>query len=192
MKSIRIIFVACALILGAQSCYGPFQLTRNLHEWNGTVGDKFTNSLVFFAFVVIPVYEVTILVDGVVLNTIEFWTGNNPIAMKEGEVKTKKVRSKGNTYLITASHCRYDIEIIAGDASGQKATLIYEKTDESWNLLTPHGLKKLVRKNNNKLEKSTLIDIFRPDGTFITLNAETTSAQEVQQLLMPELLTVVE
>lgn len=98
MKKINIFLLAClffTLSIGQTGCYGPFRLTKNLHEWNGTVGDKFTNALVFFAFVVIPVYEVAVLVDGLVLNTIEFWSGDNPIAMKEGEKDVQIVKKDG-------------------------------------------------------------------------------------------------
>ena len=40
------------------SCIGNFALTRKLLGWNKQVGNKFVNELVFFAFWVIPVYEI--------------------------------------------------------------------------------------------------------------------------------------
>ena len=36
---------------------------------------KFVNELVFFAFWILPVYEVSGLADLLVLNSIEFWSG---------------------------------------------------------------------------------------------------------------------
>ena len=49
------------------SCIGSFGLTNKLLSWNEQVGNKFVNELVFFAFWIIPVYEVTCLADVLVL-----------------------------------------------------------------------------------------------------------------------------
>ncbi len=60
-------------------CYGSFQLTQGLHEWNGQVTDnRFINWLLFLGLVIVPVYEISLLVDGLFFNSIEFWTGDNP------------------------------------------------------------------------------------------------------------------
>jgi len=74
-----------ALATAASGCYGQFALTRKLYEWNGSLGNKFLNTVVMWAFLIIPVYEVCSFVDLVVLNLIEFWTGTNPMAVLEHE-----------------------------------------------------------------------------------------------------------
>jgi hypothetical protein len=58
-------------------CYGSFALTKKLHTWNGQVSNKWVNTLIFWAFIIIPVYEVCTLADGIVINVIEFWSGKN-------------------------------------------------------------------------------------------------------------------
>jgi hypothetical protein len=69
------------LLLGAVTvhstgCFGSFALTHKLYGFNqGVSGNKFIRWLVFLGFVILPVYEVIILADGLVLNSIEFWTG---------------------------------------------------------------------------------------------------------------------
>ena len=74
--------LALCLSLGVTTttaCYGSFEMTRSLHQWNGqATNDKFVNWLLFVGLVIIPVYKVSLLVDGFVFNSIEFWTGNNP------------------------------------------------------------------------------------------------------------------
>ena len=70
--------MAAALLLGG--CYGPFHLTRRVHTWNGQVGDKWINELVFLLLGFIPVYSVSIWADALIFNSIEFWTGDNPMA----------------------------------------------------------------------------------------------------------------
>ena len=72
------------------SCIGSFNLTQKLYSWNKSAGDKWVNELVFIALCVIPVYEIAIAVDALVLNSIEFWTDENPIAATE----TKQIETK--------------------------------------------------------------------------------------------------
>ncbi len=67
-------------------CYGPFNLTRKLHDWNGKVGDrstqgKWVNEAVFLGLNILPVYTFALLGDAIVFNSIEFWTGNNPVKL---------------------------------------------------------------------------------------------------------------
>lgn len=70
------------------SCYGSFGLTHKLHGWNGTIGNKFARWLVFLGLVIIPVYGITLVVDALILNSMEFWTGSSPVA---------RVERRGNT-----------------------------------------------------------------------------------------------
>jgi len=61
-------------------CYGSFALTKKVHEWNGEVSpNKFVQWLVFLGLNVIPVYGIAVAVDVLVANTLEFWTGSNPV-----------------------------------------------------------------------------------------------------------------
>ena len=69
----------------ALSCYGHFPLTRAVYRMNGDVGKslgedqtarKLVQSVVMWVLVIIPVYGVAIVADVVVLNLIEFWTGD--------------------------------------------------------------------------------------------------------------------
>ena len=73
--------LALALLVPALSgCYGPFNLTRKVHKWNGQVGQsKWTNEFVFLGLAVLNVYTVSALADAVVFNTWEFWSGHNPV-----------------------------------------------------------------------------------------------------------------
>ena len=69
------------LLLGAISvhssgCFGSFALTHKLYGFNkGISGNKFIRWLVFLGLVILPVYEILLVADGLVLNSIEFWTG---------------------------------------------------------------------------------------------------------------------
>jgi len=64
----------------ATSCYGPFNLTRRLHHWNGTVDGEWGNEGIFLLCAIIPVYGVCMLGDALIFNSIQFWGGENPIS----------------------------------------------------------------------------------------------------------------
>ena len=98
-----------AVLLGATAvsmtgCYGSFALTSKLHDWNGQVSQKkFVNELVFLGLCILPAYELTVLGDGLIFNSIEFWGEKNPIAMKSGEVEESTILHEGQINKITKS-----------------------------------------------------------------------------------------
>ena len=88
--------LACSMLFS--SCIGSFRLWNNLKEWNLGVGDKFVNEVVFLAFNIIPVYGVAYLADVLVLNSIEFWSGENPVAL--AGTSEKIVGKSGQEYIL--------------------------------------------------------------------------------------------
>lgn len=96
-----------ALALFASGCYGPFNLTRRLYQWNGQVGrDKWEREFVFLILIWAPVYEVVSLADAVVFNSMEFWTGKNPVdrpsaSWRDGQPRTKRLVRKDSSALLT-------------------------------------------------------------------------------------------
>ena len=64
------VLLLCATMLFS-SCIGSFRLTNKLKDWNESIGDKWVNELVFLAMHIIPVYEVSIFVDAVVLKDVK-------------------------------------------------------------------------------------------------------------------------
>ena len=95
-------FKTCALLLAvafmASGCYGPFRLTKKLHTWNGEVGGKWPNEFVFLVLLWVPVYGLSMLGDALIFNSVEFWTGDNPIdSASAGEPGTRTKRiAKGS------------------------------------------------------------------------------------------------
>lgn len=67
-----------AATLGS-GCWGSFSLTGKVYDWNGTFGSKWASWGVFLVFIILPVYGTLLFLDAVIFNTIEFFSGNNPI-----------------------------------------------------------------------------------------------------------------
>ncbi len=166
IKKFLAVMLIIALGIFQTSCIGSFSLTSSLHSWNSNVGSKIVNELVFIAMVIIPVYEVTILVDGIVLNTIEFWSGSNPMTMQEGETDTQIVQQNGVKYRVTASKNRFDFEQLKGQEKGTKGALVYNPETQSWSYEGENQSFKLVEMANNGTA-----NVFLPNGKVINVEA---------------------
>ena len=109
------------------------------------IGDKFVNELVFLAMHIVPVYEITIFADILVLNSIEFWTGNKALA-NSGDVKVVK-NTKGEDVTITANEDGYSV------SNGETAmNFIFNEADNSWNVEYNNVVNKLMTIDGNNAQ----------------------------------------
>lgn len=169
-KSARKLITVMALIgfLGATTaCYGPFNVTKSLHRWNGQikgndpVADKWMRELVFLGLVILPVYEFAALGDAIIFNSIEFWTGNNPVkAGSEGNEGRTRVAQVADTTIAVAFEGDGNSASVSYSKEGQiirTGTILatdegYQLTDEKGHLLYAaeraiHGGVNLVNEN---------------------------------------------
>lgn len=136
MRRVVLSILAGVLLATSASCYGPFRLTKKVHAWNGTLGNDIVEEIVFLAFVIIPVYGVCGFLDGVVLNTIEYWTGN--VLITEGEApvpgeERRIARADGGESVVTyLGEGRVRLE------EGGVVTVI-ERTEAGYRLLDAKG-----------------------------------------------------
>ena len=76
---LAVTLVAAALLVSG--CYGPFTLTRKVYNWNGQVSDnKWVVETVFLICSWLPIYGIAGLADALIFNSVEFWTGRNPLS----------------------------------------------------------------------------------------------------------------
>jgi len=100
-KRIVAAIVVGSLLTVTTACYGPFNLTRNVYHWNsnikgsGEVNEKWMKEFVFFGMIIIPVYMFSALLDAFIFNSIQFWSGDNPVKASElgsdGQTKVAQV-----------------------------------------------------------------------------------------------------
>ena len=158
-------FLVAAVLSGSllfSSCVGSFGLFNRLTTWNQSLGNKFVNELVFLAFNIVPVYGVAYLADALVINSIEFWSGSNPMA-NVGDVK--KVKGENGNYMAKTLENGYSIK------EGETASmdLIYDKEANTWNVVANGESAELVKMNNDGTA-----DLFLPNGEKmnVTLDAQ--------------------
>ena len=152
--------LVCAVLAGSllfTSCIGSFKMWNGLKDWNQGVGDKLVNELVFIALHIVPVYEIAYLADLVVLNTIEFWSGSNPMASNE----VKEIKGENGKYLVKSNNNGYTI---TNKDDNQSMDLVYNQETQTWNAVTDTENIELVKINNNGT-----VSINMQNGTSMTV-----------------------
>ncbi len=127
-----VVLVTLLTFTGAASgCYGGFNLTRSLLKWNGNIrvsDDKGVNGVVRSAVMVVlwavPVYEIAILADALIVNTMEFWTGTNPV----------QVNAEPTIRTVDTGEERY-IQMFSRTALGKEMRIDYYKEGRYVNTL---------------------------------------------------------
>ena len=98
MKKLICLFLGVTLLL--TGCTGSFHLTRNVWQFHRGMEGEWTDELVFLGCVILPVYGLASLGDAIIFNSIEFWTGENPITVK-ADTEKRIVKSSDKTATIT-------------------------------------------------------------------------------------------
>lgn len=164
MKKINLKMAATVMICGAflfTSCIGSFGLHSKLISWNQSIGTKFVNELVYLAFNIIPVYGVCYLADALVINSIEFWSGSNPLA-SIGDVK--QVKGENGNYLVETLENGYSI---TKEGETTSMELVYNKELNTWNVVSEGVSTELLQLNNNGTAQMTL-----PNGEEMTVSLD--------------------
>ena len=165
MKKINIKVMALLLMgsVAYSSCIGSFGLLNAYAKWQTSMtGNKFVNGIVgiILGSVAVPV---CMAADLLILNTIEFWSGSNPVASNVG--KTQKVLgSDGRFYAVTTLKNGYEVKSPTGEVS----YFLHDAQTDTWSLQQNGVTTELFRYNG--------------DGTLTTLSGKasqlTVSADE--------------
>lgn len=176
MKKFNLKMAATVMICGSflfSSCIGSFGLHSKLVSWNQGIGTKFVNELVYLAFNIVPVYGVCYLADALVINSIEFWSGSNPMA-SIGDVK--KVKGENGDYLAETLENGYSITKEGETASME---LIYNKELNTWNVVADGVSTELLQMNNDGTAQMTL-----PNGEEMTVTLDAQGVAAARQATM--------
>lgn len=169
--------VVVAFLTTSTACFGPFNLTKNVYHWNsgikgsGEVNDKWMKELVFFGMIVVPVYMFSALLDAFIFNSIQFWTGENPVkaTLLEQDGMTR-VAHVGDTTVKWAT--REDGALVTYERRGsieRRATIA----------AAPSGYR-LADEHGHMLAEAQ----YQPDGSIVLLDQD---CQVVQQWSVEQL-----
>ena len=167
-------------------CFGSFGLTVGLWNWNSSLG-KWPGELVFLIIgVILPIYGIAAFIDVIILNTIEFWTGSNPMAMGPNDMEKQVVVGKdGNTYEIVATQNRFDIRQLDGSNAGNVQSLVYNAETSTWSYQDATQSIKLASLSNN----GATVQVYAPNGQVAIVPSNMTDKAQIQAVVEDQLET---
>lgn len=135
-KPLVVAIMASSVLL--TGCMGKFAVTKKVYGWNRhATGDRWVNEFIFFGMaVILPVYSLTLLADGIIFNSVEWWSGSNPVAAA-GQQK-RVIGADGSEALMTL---RADgaIDVQGTSAKGQHSSFTLVRRDDTVIVLDEKG-----------------------------------------------------
>ncbi|MDR3266096.1 MAG: DUF3332 domain-containing protein [Tannerella sp.] len=153
------------------SCLGSFVLLNRLVTWNKSVDDDWVNELVFLALCIVPVYEVALFIDSVVLNSIEFWTGDNPA---QAGVQTQQIETENGLYTITTDANGHKIQKAGSD---EIVEFRFNKDENSWSLVAMDEVTPLFQFVGDNQAK-----VYLADGSTMTVSLDQAGLMAFRQV----------
>ena len=171
--------VATLLLAGAlvcTSCIGSFSLFNKYEKWQcNMTSNKYVNGIV--GLILQPIVGgVCLLVDALVLNTIEFWSGNNPMSARVGTIQQVQGQD-GRYYAVKILKNGY--EVTAPD--GAVTLFIHDKATDSWSMVQDGVTKEIFRFNADGSIQANL-----QNGRTITVSNDQAGLDLVYQTVTQE------
>ncbi|MCR4921272.1 MAG: DUF3332 domain-containing protein [Bacteroidaceae bacterium] len=122
--SLKVAALMMAGSLLCTSCIGSYALFNKYEKWQcNMTKSKIVNGIV--GLILQPICApICLFVDCIVLNTIEFWSGSNPMSASIQTVKG----SDGRLYTIRGNKTGYEVT----DENGTVASFIHDAENDAW------------------------------------------------------------
>lgn len=133
-KNNRVVMIVLILILAVSlsGCFGSFSLTKKVYKFNKGVGAEPMQTLAMWVMHIVPVYGFSIFADVVVFNTLEYWTGSNPIAMHKGDQEIKYFTENGIDYKLVITQNKLDFYDVNNAAN--HVAYVFNPENETWSM----------------------------------------------------------
>lgn len=126
-RLIAIAMLGAFVPLTTTACFGTFPTARKVYRWNANVhSDKWVRWLVFLAINIVPVYFSAAVFDMIFSNSVEFWTGTNPMAAVPGTTRTVLGPNGERATLTVANDHALDVVLTAPGVAEERFRLVRE------------------------------------------------------------------
>lgn len=171
-RTLTVATLILAASLTMTSCIGSFKLFNGHASWNKTATDnQFLNEIL--GIVISPAYGICMFADALVLNSIEFWTGENPMASNVG--KTKMVEGEdGLMYAVKTLKNGYEVT----KPNGEIVYFNYDKKTKTWSQSAEGIDLKLFSFNDDGSVK-----VYLPTGGSCDLTLDEAGVLKAQELV---------
>jgi len=153
MRAVIASLLLVLLAVGNSACIGRMALSGKVREFNLEVVDgRWPHEIVFLALYIIPIYPLAGAVDLIIVNSIEFWTGTNPVdggarIARAGDTRHVVAEDGSEAISTLRTDGSIDIEIRAVDGSLHFMNVVREDGQ-----VVAKGVSKLERGRHGPLE----------------------------------------
>ncbi|MFL5344957.1 MAG: DUF3332 domain-containing protein [Hyalangium sp.] len=183
-RASRLLVVLCLALFSVQvsGCFGKFAVLRAMWDFNKNVSpNKFIQWAVFLVMAIVPVYAVGSLVDALVINSIEFWTGQNPVASAEApDSHTRVVRLSPQDTLRLSRDMDSGVMKVELERAGQPALVRYFEPLEDGMVVRDEAGALLVQARE---QTDGAVAVTDAAGTTVALHSAEAVAQARQMFL---------
>ena len=170
-RSFKVAALLMAVTLLCSSCIGSFALFNKYEKWQCSMtGNKYINAIV--GFILQPIVGgICLLVDSLVLNTIEFWSGDNPVADAGTRIV---VGQDGRYYAVKTLKDGYEVK----SPTGEVTRFTHDVATDSWSMTQNGVTKELFRFNADGTIQATL-----QNGQKLNVGNDEAGLQQVREAL---------
>ncbi len=126
-KSILVVLILC---FAATGCTGSFNLTKKVYNLHRSQDDKWKDEFVFLVVAILPIYGISTLADALVFNSIEFWTGENPVALNDAQDKIRHVKNGKAEATLSYNAGRDKMTIASKTTARENPKLVLERSSD--------------------------------------------------------------
>ena len=112
-------------------CTGSFSLTKKVYNWHRSQGDKWHDEFGFLVCALLPIYGLSSMADAIVFNSIEFWTGKNPVQESRAETQTRFVKVGDEEATLSYNAQANQLTIASQKKGLHPAIITLEKNDNT-------------------------------------------------------------
>jgi hypothetical protein len=129
MKKFIVTLALAAFV--SSGCTGSFLLTKKVYNWHRSQDDKWMDEFGFLVCTLIPIYGISTFADAIIFNSIEFWTGDNPVDNAKAESNTRMVETSEGTGQVSYNTDSKELTIAAQKKGLQAAEISLKKEGDT-------------------------------------------------------------
>ncbi|MBQ8656858.1 MAG: DUF3332 domain-containing protein [Prevotella sp.] len=170
-NSLMVATVLLAGTLMCSSCIGSFSLFNKYEKWQcNMTSSKIVNGIV--GLILQPIVgSVCLTADALVLNTIEFWSGSNPLAANVGDTYEVQGRD-GRYYAVTVIKEGYEVKAPTGEVT----LFTHDGQTDTWSMSQDGKTIDVFRFNQDGT-----IEAYLQNGQTMTVTADEAGLMQMEQ-----------
>jgi len=119
----RIIILMTIALFSLTACTGPFKLVKKIHNLHRSQPEKWVDEAIFLGCVIVQIYTIGTLGDAIIFNSVEFWTGKNPMDNVASSEKSKTIQEGDKIAVISYGKNSDTLKIESSTLPGSVVTI---------------------------------------------------------------------